>query len=155
MKELDESRAMYELEGSSYFERRAHWVRMQRDADMEPNKDWKKMAKSFRPRMVHLCEGHKDKTNLLIASEAWDRMSLLTIPPRGKGYWNGYRFLTVISRALDEAKVPDDLKSTVACDHADYEFARWFRRFHPGFYDYISWHEFAWCLFIYIMAFET
>lgn len=152
-KEYEMAVARREPEVEGFAEMRTHWIRMRTAADDEPHKDWKLVARRLRPKFTLKgpFTGYK-----VPPMECWDRIDALKLDRRGKGFWNSYRFLARFYRAFMKIGVHETLMYLVAADydHEDQGFARWFFRFRADLDYYITWNEFAWCLFVYVMAFE-
>lgn len=155
-RELDATEIAEEHEGDTFIQRRKKWLRMRNLARREPHKDWKRVAQRLRPKLTAVSFQNGDLTPLRKALKYWGRVDTLDLPPRETGYWGGYRFITRYSRAFAKLRVPEDLWSTIAADHdnATDGFSKWFRRCSPDWGYHVSWDEFTWCLFVYIMAYE-
>jgi len=149
--ELAISRREPEVEG--FAEMRTHWIRMRTRASEEPHKDWKLTARRLWPKFTKKGPFTGYKVQPL---DCWDHIDALKMNRRGKGFWNSYRFIAHYYQAFMKIGVHETLMYLVAADydHIDGKFASWFFRFRADEGFYISWNEFAWCLFVYVMAYD-
>jgi len=152
-KEFELARTNKEPEVEGFAQMRTHWIRMRIRASEEPYKDWKLTARRLWPKFTKKGPFTGYKVPMLAS---WDRIDDLKMNRRGKGFWNSYRFLAHYYRAFKKIGVHETLWYLVAADydHIDGKFAKWFFRFRADPDFYISWNEFAWCLFVYVMAYE-
>jgi len=153
-RELEVALAIPRPKEEGYAERVSHWVRMRTVADTRPHLDWKELAQNLRPKLTPRRVTTGCNRILL---KSWKSISALKIPRRGKGYGSSFRFLAHYYRAFVRVGVPEEFMATIAADydHEDLQFSNWFFNLKNDMDHFISWHEFSWCLFVYVRVFET